>query len=101
MVRAKWKVVPYFSKKLNLNENSNADITVKKNKKKKKFKIYNSNFVVSMDLVGFIFFVYNGNKFRKIIINEDNVGFLLSSLVITRFNDGNLHNKQKKKKKKK
>jgi ribosomal protein S19 len=54
-----------------------------------------------MDLVGFIFFVYNGNKFRKIIINEDNVGFLLSSLVITRFNDGNLHNKQKKKKKKK
>jgi len=67
----------------------------------KKFKIYNSNFLISVDLIGFVFFVYTGNKFKKIIINDLNVGQYLSSLIITRYNNGFLHIKDKKKKKKK
>ena len=85
MVRSSWKVNLFFNKK----------------KEGNKFKIYNSNFLISVDLVGFVFFVYTGNKFKKIIINDLNVGQLLSSLIITRYNNGSLHIKDKKKKKKK
>ena len=85
MVRSAWKVNLFFNKR---------------NKKLKKFKIYNSNFLISVDLIGFVFFVYTGNKFKKIIINDLNVGQLLSSLIITRYNNGHLHLKDKKKKKK-
>jgi ribosomal protein S19 len=73
----------------------------KRIKKFKKFKIYNSNFLISIDLIGFVFFVYTGNKFKKIIINDLNVNQVLSSLMITRYNNGVLHIKDKKKKKKK
>lgn len=86
MVRSSWKVYLSFKKK---------------KIESKKFKIYNSNFVISVDLIGFVFFVYNGNKFKKIIITDLNVGQLLSSLIITRYNDGHLHVKKDKKKKKK
>jgi len=85
MVRSSWKVNLFFNKK----------------KENNKFKIYNSNFLISVDLVGFVFFVYTGNKFKKIIINDLNVGQLLSSLIITKYNNGSLHIKDKKKKKKK
>jgi ribosomal protein S19 len=85
MVRSSWKI--------NLSFN-------KKKVESKKFKIYNSNFVISVDLIGFVFFAYNGNKFKKIIITDLNVGQLLSSLIITRYNNGHLHVKDKKKKKK-
>jgi ribosomal protein S19 len=74
---------------------------MKKKNLKKRFKIFNANFVISKDLIGFVFFVYKGNKFKKIIINSGNVGILLSNLIITRYNDGNLHQKDKKKKKRK
>jgi ribosomal protein S19 len=50
-------------------------------------------------MLGFLFLVYVGNKFKKIIITEIHVGLLLSSLLITRYNDGVLHTKDKKKKK--
>lgn len=86
MVRSSWKVNLFFNKK---------------KMESKKFKIYNSNFVISVDLIGFVFFVYTGNKFKKIIINDLNVGQLLSSLLITRYNNGHLHLKDKKKKSKK
>lgn len=93
MVRSIWKPKNFFIRKAAL----------KINKKKytfKKFKIFNANFFITADLLGYMFFVYNGNKFRKIIISKDKIGFLLSSLIITRFNDGSLHTKKKKKKKK-
>jgi ribosomal protein S19 len=86
MVRSIWKVNLFFNKRI---------------KKFKKFKIYNSNFLISIDLIGFVFFVYTGNKFKKIIINDLNVNQVLSSLMITRYNNGVLHIKDKKKKKKK
>jgi ribosomal protein S19 len=85
MVRSIWKVNLFFNKRI---------------KKFKKFKIYNSNFLISIDLIGFVFFVYTGNKFKKIIINDLNVNQVLSSLMITRYNNGVLHIKDKKKKKK-
>jgi len=85
MVRATWKVNLFLKKK---------------KVESKKFKIYNSNFLITVDLVGFVFFVYNGNKFRKIIISDLNIGQKLSSLIITRYNNGHIHTKDKKKKKK-
>lgn len=91
MVRSLWKPKYFFNKSLSKYKD---DVI-------KKFKVFNSNFYITIDLIGYMFFVYTGNKFRKIIINKDKVGFLLSSLVITRFNDGSLHTKKKKKKKKK
>lgn len=82
MVRSSWKTNLFFNRKIKLNQ--------------KKFKIYNSNFLISVDLLGFIFFVYTGNRFKKIIINETHVGQMLSSLIITRYNNGSLHIKNKK-----
>lgn len=86
MIRSSWKIQNFF--KLN-------------NSLYKKFKIHSLNFIISNDLLGFVFYVYVGNKYKKIIITELNVGCLMSSLVITRFNDGAIHKKDKKKKKKK
>jgi len=85
MVRSIWKIKQFFSRN---------------NLCYKKFKIHSFNFVISSDLLGFVFYVYVGNKFKKIIITEANIGCLLSSLVITRFNDGFIHKKEKKKRKK-
>lgn len=85
MVRSSWKIKHFFKRN---------------NVMYKKFKVFSANFIISNDLVGFVFFVYVGNKFKKIIISELNVGMLLSSLLITRYNDGAIHVKDKKKKKK-
>lgn len=86
MIRSCWKIKNFF----------------KRNKMHyKKFKIFSTNFTISSDLVGFVFFVYDGMKYKKIIISEMNIGTLLSSLLITRFNDGTIHVRDKKKKKKK
>ncbi len=85
MVRSIWKIQQFFCTN---------------NLSYKKFKIHSFNFVISSDLLGFVFYVYVGNKFKKIIITESNIGCLMSSLVTTRFNDGFIHKKDKKKKKK-
>lgn len=86
MVRSCWKIKHFFKRN---------------NIMYKKFKVFSANFIISTDLVGFVFFVYVGNKFKKVIISDLNVGMLLSSLLITRYNDGAIHVKDKKKKKKK
>jgi ribosomal protein S19 len=86
MVRSKWKNNVIFKRK-------NLDL--------KKFKIFNSNFIILKDFVGFIFFVYTGNKFKKVLINQEMVGYKLCDFIFTRFNNGAIHTKKKKKKKKK
>jgi len=86
MVRSVWKVKNIF---------------LRKNLKEKKFLIFNANFKILQDYVGFIFYVYTGNKFKKIVISEEYVGILLSTLVITRYNNGAIHVNKKKLKKKK
>jgi ribosomal protein S19 len=72
----------------------------RKNLKKKKFRIFNSNFIILSDFVGFTFFVYTGNKFKKMLINQEMVGYKLCNFIYTRFNNGSIHTKKKKKKKK-
>ena len=86
MTRSAWKVLNSF---------------LRKNLIKKKFIIFNSNFKILQDYIGFIFYVYTGNRFKKIVISEDSVGTLLSTLIITRYNNGDIHTNKKKTKKKK
>lgn len=70
--------------------------------KQNKIKIFNSNFVILKDFIGYLFYVYNGRRFKKIIINDTHVNILLSTLIITRYNNGAIHvNKKNKKSKKK
>ena len=86
MVRSSWK---------------NISVNKRKNLGSKKFKIFNSNFLILNDFVGFIFFVYTGNKFKKILVNQEMVGYKLCDFIFTKFNNGSIHTKKKKKKKKK
>lgn len=78
----------------------NITILKRKNLSSKKFKIFNSNFLILKDFVGFVFFVYTGNKFKKILINQEMVGYKLCNFINTRFNNGEIHTKKRKKKRK-
>ena len=89
MVRSNWKVNTQNIKLRGKNFNS------------KKIKVFDSNFLILNDFVGLIFFVYTGNKFKKVLVNQEMVGYKLCIFIYTRFNNGSIHTKKKKKKKKK
>lgn len=84
MVRSKWKNKLLYKNLINLN-------------KKNDIVIYNPNFLILKEFVGLQFSVYEGNFFSDILITEDMVGLNLSTLIITRFNNGSIHTKKKKK----
>jgi ribosomal protein S19 len=48
-------------------------------------------------MMNLVFFVYYGNKYKKIIIQEIHIGIILGSLLLTRFNNGHLHKEKIKK----
>lgn len=56
----------------------------KKNKKKSTLRIYKKNTIVSPKLVGYTIYVYNGNKWIKVHINENMVGFKIGEFISTR-----------------
>lgn len=78
----------------------NIVISKRKNLENKKYKIFNSNFIILKDFVGFVFFVYTGNKYKKILVNQEMVGYKLCDFIFTRFNNTAIHTKKRKKKKK-
>lgn len=84
MARSKWKNIVIY-KRQNLSF--------------KKFKIFNSNFLIVKEFVGFIFYVYRGNKFKEILINQEMIGRKLCDFLDTRFNNGEIHVKKVKKRK--
>jgi len=90
MVRSKWKNKLLLKKKINLNKNIDQDIV-----------IFDPNFLILKEYVGKKFSVYEGNLFCDILITEDMVGFNLSTLITTRFNNGSIHDKKNQKKNKK
>lgn len=85
MSKSKWKV------KSVLNINSNI--------RNKKIKIYNKNFIILNSFIGYIFYIHNGNRFIKIVITQDMVGHSLNKFILTRYNNGFIHTKKKRKKK--
>lgn len=82
MVRSKWKNKLLYKKSIALKN----DIV-----------IYDPNFLILKEFIGLKFSIYEGNFFCDILITEDMVGLNLSTLITTRFNNGSIHTKKKKK----
>jgi ribosomal protein S19 len=82
MSRSIWKIKPYLKSKI-INY----------------FKVYNSNFIITKDFVGIDFFVYSGNKFKKLNITDSMVGHYLSEFVFTKYVKRDIHIKDKRRKK--
>jgi ribosomal protein S19 len=89
MSRSKWKG-PFLDKSLIKNIN-----------KIKLKKIWSRTSTICSSLIDKSFLVHSGNKFRKIYINREKVGFKFGDFCYTRVMKKKLHTKKLKNKKKK
>ena len=68
---------------------------------KRRYVVFNPHFEIMRDFVGTMCYLYDGRKYKKLVITNEMVGFHLSDFVLTRFNDGGIHDRDKKKKRNK
>lgn len=65
------------------------------NKQKRGFiKSYDRSAIIHETFIGFLFFIYNGQKFKPVEVTDDMVGHKFGEFSITRISK---HNKKKKK----
>lgn len=92
MARSKWKI-PYVNLFIldlirNRLKNSNKDKVIYTDKR---------DSVILKEFVGWTFYIYKGNKYSKVLISKDMIGYKLGMFSFTR-SIGRIHKLQKKKK---